>query len=81
MFGKKKCNNCSKNLSKNFEFCPFCGENQNNFENEKEDYGLLGKEDGNFKSLQPPSRGMLDGILKNFMSKAVKMIDSEIKNI
>lgn len=79
MFGKKKCSNCSKSLSKNFEFCPFCGESQRNVDSEE--YGLLGKEDGDFKSLQPKSNGMLDGILKNFMSQAVKMIDSEIKNI
>lgn len=44
MFGKKKCSGCGKKGDKKFSYCPWCG---NSFEtrNEKEDFGILGKED------------------------------------
>lgn len=47
MFSKKKCLRCSRKLSKEYDFCPFCG-NDFRFQKRQEesrDFGLLGKED------------------------------------
>ncbi|MBU1136202.1 MAG: hypothetical protein ABIG37_01140 [Nanoarchaeota archaeon] len=40
----KKCNKCNGKISKDFDFCPCCGNNLRK-QHEEEDYGLLGKDD------------------------------------
>jgi len=47
MFIKKKCTKCGRKISKDYDFCPHCG---NDFRwekarNNEKDFGLLGKED------------------------------------
>jgi HSP20 family molecular chaperone IbpA len=41
---KKICTNCNNKINKNYDFCPFCGNNSNS-KHHKEDYGILGKND------------------------------------
>jgi HSP20 family molecular chaperone IbpA len=41
MFDKKNCKRCGRKISKNYEFCPYCG---NRLE-QNEDLGILGRND------------------------------------
>ena len=42
MFKKEKCKKCEKSISKEYDFCPYCGIKTDSRE---EDYGMLGKND------------------------------------
>jgi len=44
MFKKKECKNCGKKINAKSNFCPICGNNLNKNSN-KEDWGMLGKDD------------------------------------
>ena len=44
MFNKKSCKRCGKKIEKKFSYCPYCG-NSINSEKEKQEYGMLGKND------------------------------------
>jgi HSP20 family molecular chaperone IbpA len=74
----KKCPRCARKISKDFDFCPFCGLD---FRMEKrmkkqEDFGLLGKDDSIMPefSPMPGMNPMIDGFLKN----AIKMLNREL---
>jgi len=41
---KRKCKGCGKKIEKKFNFCPYCGFNFK-AEKEKEDFGMLGRDD------------------------------------
>jgi len=74
MFGKR-CRHCDKKISRDFEFCPYCGKSADN-----EDYGMLGKND-NIK--QNPARDPFESMLGSSMfnkmfSSAVKMLEKEL---
>ncbi|MEM4181603.1 MAG: zinc ribbon domain-containing protein [Candidatus Pacearchaeota archaeon] len=45
---KKKCLRCNKEIERNFDFCPWCGEKL--AKKTKSDYGLLGETDDEFFS-------------------------------
>jgi len=75
---KRKCPKCQNKMLKKYQFCPFCGFNfSRNSENDREDYGFLGRDDfeDNF-----------DSMFNNFsMGKiirgAMKMTEKMIKDI
>jgi hypothetical protein len=78
MFGKRKCAHCNRKVEKDFDFCPYCSNPLN-----KEDYGLLGKDDG-FLNLNPflgkSTGGIGNSFMEKMMSNAIKMIEKEIQN-
>ena len=71
----KKCPKCARKISRDFEFCPYCGYNIKREENER-NYGFLGKDD----SLNLQNIAMPMGFDKIF-SSLLKQIDSQFKNI
>lgn len=83
---KKRCTKCEMKFNKSFDFCPYCGFQSN----EKEDYGLLGKNDdianlGNsFGNLGMPNK-KLGNFTGSFMEKmlgsAFKMLEKEMRNL
>ncbi len=78
MFGKK-CKNCNRKIGKDFDFCPYCGNNVKKETDERE-FGLLGKEDGfNMDNFFQPTLGMT-GLGKMFNS-LLKQIDSQFKEM
>lgn len=75
---RKKCKNCKNSISKNFEFCPYCGhpiKNQNNNEN----WGMLGKNDiaGTGTGMGFPFES---GIFNKMLNNAMKMLEKEMQN-
>jgi HSP20 family molecular chaperone IbpA len=75
---KKKCSNCNEKVSKNYEFCPFCG---NNFKSlrDNEDYGFLGKNDfieenNNFSPFN-------DSFMDKMLSNALKILETQLKEL
>lgn len=71
----KKCNKCGEKVSKKFEFCPHCGNNFQQYEDESE-YGMLGREDY-------PSDNPLDNIklplgFNTIFKSLVKQLDKEL---
>lgn len=75
---KKKCSKCENNVRKDYEFCPFCGNNFNKM-TPKEDYGLIGKTDNieDLKENNPFEENLMDKIFKS----AMKMLESQLKNL
>ena len=75
---KKKCSKCNEKISKNYEFCPFCG---NNFKslNDNNDYGFLGKNDfikenNNFSPFN-------DSFMNKMLSNALKILETQLKEL
>ncbi|MGV8152002.1 MAG: hypothetical protein ACP5OG_02900 [Candidatus Nanoarchaeia archaeon] len=78
---KKKCTRCSNKVEKKFDYCPYCG---NSFANEsdKEDYGVLGKNDFDNLANNPEiGAGFMDKLLASAMNNAVKMLEKQMKSI
>ena len=73
----KKCDKCKNKIKKDFEFCPFCGNNlSNDFDNE--DFGILGKNDFiDENSFQDMNNSFIDKIFNQTM----KMMEKQMKNL
>ncbi len=68
MFKKKRCKNCGKKISKDYDFCPYCGAQLKElFEENNEDWGLLGKDDFSHEGIKLPMgfNTLLNSLLKN----------------
>ena len=74
---EKKCDKCKNKIKKDFEFCPFCGNNlSSDFDNE--DFGILGKNDFiNDNSFPDFGSSFIDKIFNQTM----KMMEKQMKNI
>ncbi|MCK5043939.1 hypothetical protein KAR52_02985 [Candidatus Pacearchaeota archaeon] len=80
MFKKKECKKCGNKVNEKYEFCPNCGNLiGKNFQ--KENFGLLGKEDS-FDEPDKFSESMFGGIggkmMNKFLGSAIKMLENEI---
>jgi len=73
---RKKCPHCSNKISKNYDFCPFCG-NDLNAQNDNEDYGFLGKNDDLQKN--DPLFGQRPTFLDKLFNQAIKEIPNMMK--
>jgi HSP20 family molecular chaperone IbpA len=87
MFGRKSCPNCNENISKNYDFCPYCGISFG--KRKKNDYGMLGEDDeieepdisNPFESiLGKMSTGMLDKVLAGTIKMFEKEMEKQLKN-
>jgi hypothetical protein len=73
---KRKCKNCSKKISKKFNYCPWCGLS---FKQEKErtNFGMLGRKDDN----NPFGNEIkLPFGLNKIMGSLLKQLETEIQN-
>jgi HSP20 family molecular chaperone IbpA len=73
----KKCPGCNNKIKKNYEFCPFCG---NNFRNiyDKEDYGIIGKNDILNEPIFP---GFGNSMFEKLLSQTMKMLEKQMKTM
>lgn len=76
MFGKK-CKKCGNKIKGEFDFCPFCGYNLSS-NDDKENYGFLGKNDLVEESL---FSGINDSFLDKMLNSAMKMLEKQMKNL
>ena len=70
----KKCIKCTSKVKKDFDFCPFCGNNLNS-KNDRDDYGMLGKND-QVKEFNPleMNNTFFDSLIKNAMKELPSMM-------
>ena len=79
MFKKKLCKNCGNKISDKYEFCPYCG---NSFNENSEDWGMLGKTDtvNEFEQFSNSLLGGIGGkIIGGMLGKTLKMLEREIQ--
>ena len=74
MFGNN-CSQCGNKLEKNYEFCPFCGNNLKMI-GERKDYGFLGKND--FDHSLPH---FSDSFFEHFFNNAMKLLERKMKSM
>lgn len=78
---KKKCSKCNEKINRDYDFCPFCGNNLKS-PNHKEEYGFLGKndliEEEDYSSTFEDS--FMDKIFENAMKMAEKMLEKQMKD-
>lgn len=81
MFFKKKkskeCPNCEAELKKDFQFCPYCGTDLIDRDDEEIEYGLIGRTNANINRI--PKEFGLDKMIKTMMSSF--MNDAEITTL
>ncbi len=71
----KKCSRCNNNIKKNYEFCPFCG---NRFVYNKEDYGILGKNDLIDEQTLPNFGG---SFIEKIFAQTMKIMEKQMRNL
>ena len=79
MFKKRKCKNCNRKINSSYEFCPYCG---NPFNDNTEDWGMLGKKDtlNEFEQFPNSLFGGIGGkIFGGMLGKTLKMLEHEIQ--
>ncbi len=82
MFKRKECSKCNKKVSEKTNFCPNCG---NSFLENKEDFGMLGKEDSEnlFENSNMLANSLLGNLGTNIFGKmlnsTMKMLEKEMQ--
>lgn len=80
MFGRRKirCNNCNKEVSGKFDYCPFCASALKDL---KKEYGMLGRTDdlGANEVNKMFNETFSGSIFNKMFSSAVKMINNELR--
>jgi len=72
---KKKCPACAKKIDKKFNYCPYCGQSIKSY-NEKENFGMLGREDILENNLVSEVKLPLG--LNKIMNSLIKQIEKEM---
>jgi hypothetical protein len=77
MIKSKKCPNCNEKVKSSYNFCPSCGIQ---LKEVTQDYGMLGKNDGDQEPMQPNIFGALPGgMLNKMLGSAMKMLEKEMQ--
>ncbi len=74
---EKKCARCRNKIKKGYEFCPYCGNILNEIY-DKEDYGMIGKND--FFS-EPVFPRMNESFMDKMFNQTMKMLEKQMKTI
>lgn len=86
-FGKKPrkssimCESCGSKISKNYSFCPHCGDTLFDTEEESENFGFLGRDDHQRKIFEDsPIRGLgiMDKMINSMMANLAKSFEKQI---
>lgn len=85
IFGKNRgieCPNCDESVKKEHAFCPFCGISLLDAEQEKKDFGLLGRSDDfdlGENGFQLQGFGMFEKLFDSVMNGMMKNLDRQFK--
>jgi len=71
----KKCSKCKNKIKKDYDFCPFCGNNLRS-KYDQEDFGFLGKND-----LITDNLSMGNSFMDKIFNNAMKMLERQMKNL
>jgi len=78
---KVKCEGCGSRTEKRNSFCPTCGNSLNDTFKEKEDFGLLGKDDFSESDATPtPTFSLTDKLINSIFNSMMKNLDKQFKN-
>ncbi|MEX0920412.1 MAG: hypothetical protein WDZ69_02405 [Candidatus Pacearchaeota archaeon] len=78
MFGKRKCPNCSEKISNSYNFCPYCrAPTKEFFEEDSENWGLLGKDD----SPENSENMMLPSGLGSLFNTLLKSLNNQVREL
>ncbi len=82
MFKKKECKKCRRKIDGKYSFCPYCG-NQLYHNEEKEDWGMLGKDDimSQINEIKLPMgfNTIFNSLLKN-LNKEIEKTEKDFLN-
>jgi predicted RNA-binding Zn-ribbon protein involved in translation (DUF1610 family) len=85
IFGKKKdmqkCEECGNYSEKAFSFCPYCGNDLIDRQKEKQDYGMLGRQDAVNEDNLMQNLGFTDKIFMSVFSSLMKNLDKQFQNM
>ncbi len=77
---KKTCSKCKKKIEKEYNLCPYCGLNQES-KYDKEDFGILGKNDFISEKSLDMGGSFMDKIFDNAFKMAEKIIEKQMKSL
>ncbi len=83
---KRRCRGCNEKISRRFDFCPYCGADarKSKIQGDREDYGLLGKDDnlqgpGNFSS--SPFSSLGNSAFSKLFANVAGMVEKEMRKL
>ena len=68
-------------MNRNFDFCPYCGNNMTNKISNRENYGLLGENDNVNDMFNPRAMGIGGSFMDKMLGNAIKMLEKEFGNM
>lgn len=82
MFKKEKCRRCEGKLKEIFSFCPYCGFDLRNLQDER-DFGMLGRNDEVFGAPLAGGGGLgfTDKMIGNIFNSLMKNMEKQLKDI
>lgn len=86
-FDKKKtsvkCEMCGEKLEQRFSFCPSCGNDLRDVAKEKEEFGMLGRNDliDGEEMMSGQGFGVMDKILSSMVNNMMKNLDKQFKSM
>ncbi|MBU0466713.1 MAG: zinc ribbon domain-containing protein [Nanoarchaeota archaeon] len=79
---QRKCEECGARSEEKFSFCPHCGNNFVDSRKEREDFGLLGKNDFEDYEEEIPMQGfgVMDKLVGSMINSMMKNFDKQFKS-
>jgi hypothetical protein len=78
----RKCEECGSRSEEKFSFCPFCGNNFVDTRKEREEFGLLGRNDfaDGEEEISSQNFGMMDKLINSMVNSMMKSLDKQFKD-
>ncbi len=78
----RKCEECGGRSEDKFSFCPFCGNSFVDSRKEREDFGMLGRNDfmDSEEETSPQNFGMMDKLVNSMINSMMKNLDKQFKD-
>ena len=80
-----KCERCNKKINEAFNFCPYCGNDLIDPEEEMKDFGMLGKNDILEENIQEEfasaNLGITDKLIGSLVNSLMKNLDKQFKEL
>lgn len=77
---QRKCESCGHRTDDKYSFCPYCGNSFIDFEKERTDFGLLGRNDGGKEiPFSVSGFGFFDKAMNSMLNSIMKDLDKQFK--
>jgi HSP20 family molecular chaperone IbpA len=78
MFKKRQCQKCGRKIDEKYSFCPHCGSEMRSENEERNDWGMLGKNDSIFPSNEIKLPVGLNAIFNSLMKNMSKELNEQL---